>query len=652
MKQFKAPLLAILILLISNLAQAQVKKHALIVAIGNYPPETGWADISSLNDVPLIQHALEKQGFDDFHILKDEQATKKGILAEFDKLIRDCKPGDMVVVHISSHGQQIEDNNSDESDHLDEAIVAYGAPSEYDPLYHGENHLRDEELGAKLLQIREAIGPDGDLIVILDACHSGTGTRAKGKKRGGMPALVSPDFNKSDKQDEDVMMDNLPFSNVDVTKLSPVVVISASQADQVNFEYENAGSLSVAMSRSLENLNNETTYRELFSRVMKEMSLIAPNQTPSIEGIVDRVVFAGEPVVQENYYTVFNIRGKNLNLNGGQLTGIFEGTEVIVAESGTRSADSAEVLAAGSVISAEGSWSIVKLDKELKDKPVNYWVFVTKRSFGDNTVSVKLGDFNKKDFKTSISNRLSSSALIVMNDSPDFVIRQSAGNIDRVDLYRFDDGVLFQSNVEADELVDALANFAQGRFIKSVDLSDPDVDMSFEFVPVHLYRGMVDTSEKIDIKTFYRNGVLEVTEDDVVLIKVTNHGRKRAYYSIIDIQPDGVINPIIPDPEVGEDINELYIEPGDSHLIMTKFVEFGPPYGTEVFKLIAATEAIDFSPIITSRGEPEEKKEMSPFEEMFAESYSMGTRGGKVGKLSASDMSTFTLTFEIVKERQ
>ena len=38
-------------------------KHALIVAIGNYPePETnGWPVISSGNDVPLIKNALINQ---------------------------------------------------------------------------------------------------------------------------------------------------------------------------------------------------------------------------------------------------------------------------------------------------------------------------------------------------------------------------------------------------------------------------------------------------------------------------------------------------------------------------------------------------------------------------------------------------------------
>ena len=67
----------------------EVEKRALIIAVGNYPKETGWMDISSLNDVPLIQGALVNQGFDVNNILliTDAQATKKGILDAFDNFI-------------------------------------------------------------------------------------------------------------------------------------------------------------------------------------------------------------------------------------------------------------------------------------------------------------------------------------------------------------------------------------------------------------------------------------------------------------------------------------------------------------------------------------------------------------------------------------
>ena len=57
--------LIVLLLHVSITVQAQTKR-GLIVAIGDYP-ESGqspdWRDISSVNDIPLIRSALQKQGF-------------------------------------------------------------------------------------------------------------------------------------------------------------------------------------------------------------------------------------------------------------------------------------------------------------------------------------------------------------------------------------------------------------------------------------------------------------------------------------------------------------------------------------------------------------------------------------------------------------
>ena len=88
--------------------QAQTK-HALIVAIGDYKY---WEDISSTNDVPYIKNALLKQQFTaaNINILTDAKATKAGIENGFKSLIAKVRPGDIVLVHFSSHGEQIEDN--------------------------------------------------------------------------------------------------------------------------------------------------------------------------------------------------------------------------------------------------------------------------------------------------------------------------------------------------------------------------------------------------------------------------------------------------------------------------------------------------------------------------------------------------------------
>ena len=101
-------------LLIAGASVGQTKR-GLIVAIGDYGPGSKWRPISSLNDAPLVRSAMQKQGFDagNINVLKNESATKKNIIGALQDLAKNSKAGDIVIIHISSHGQQIEDDNGD-----------------------------------------------------------------------------------------------------------------------------------------------------------------------------------------------------------------------------------------------------------------------------------------------------------------------------------------------------------------------------------------------------------------------------------------------------------------------------------------------------------------------------------------------------------
>ncbi len=110
--------------------------------------------------------------------MTDKHATKKNIIQALQHLIKQLKAGDDVCLHFSCHGQQMEDDNGDEADELDEALIPYDAQSTYQKgIYEGENHLRDDELEKFLISIRQKIGIDGSVLITFDACHSGTANR-------------------------------------------------------------------------------------------------------------------------------------------------------------------------------------------------------------------------------------------------------------------------------------------------------------------------------------------------------------------------------------------------------------------------------------------------------------------------------------------
>src|SRR5215212_6441550 len=183
-----------------NCSIAQTK-HALIFAIGNYPAKNGWTTISSITDVSFIKTALARQGFEEKNIkvIQDAAATSQGVSGALKNLVNDAnvKAGDIVVIHFSSHGEQVQDDNNDETDGFDETIVTYNAVLprlSKDFQKDQAEYFRDDQFGNYINQLRSKLGRDGDVVVFMDACHSGTGTRGSAKVRGGQPPFVSKNF--------------------------------------------------------------------------------------------------------------------------------------------------------------------------------------------------------------------------------------------------------------------------------------------------------------------------------------------------------------------------------------------------------------------------------------------------------------------------
>ena len=173
--------------------QAQ-QKHALIVAIGDYPAHTNenlnWADLSAMNDVQLIKELLEKQAFDQKNVtyLLNKKATSTNLHQTFDSIIATLSNGDIFYFHFSGHGQQVGDLDpknfpnikyikQDEEDGLDETLVLYNAPQRYFEGYDFSEHYYDDQLNFHLSRIQEKLGSTGQVIVVIDACHSGSVTR-------------------------------------------------------------------------------------------------------------------------------------------------------------------------------------------------------------------------------------------------------------------------------------------------------------------------------------------------------------------------------------------------------------------------------------------------------------------------------------------
>lgn len=630
-------------------AEAQPIKHGLIIAIGSYPEETDWKPISSVNDIQLIRQALLRQGFTDIDSLKNESATKSGIIKSVESLINRVRPGDVVVLHISSHGQQIDDNNGDELDGYDEAIVAYGAPMYSDDGYAGEQHLRDEELGELLDRLREKLGKNGDLLVFLDACHSGTGTRGEEKARGGAaPIHVNNSIrNIREGEDHNALFESPGNTRGQSGPLAPMVVFSGASADERNFEYKGYGSLSVAISKCFDRLSKTTSYRAFWAEVLREMSVIAPNQTPAAEGEMDRELFGGRVLQTPQFYLIETLNNQYMTLQGGKLNGLFKGTELAIYPAGTIDIKNKAPLTTAVINFAEFNFAGANLQKALDGKPGNYWAFVTKQTLGDIKMNLRL-NVQPASLQTRI--KLSLDSLGLINWAGKDAEFELSGNENGLILSRVSDaGVVLDGLNPADDLSllhQRITRFLQGKFIKDLRLYDPSIQVELILEPVLVVnRRVVDT---LPVAGYMKDGMLHFKDGDQVRLKLINKGTSDAYITIVDIEPSGKMNVLVPNPRKGENPSDFKIAAGSTHIIDGKYVTIRKPSGLETFKVIASHTPLNLGPIIDSGGEMEHRGTERAVESLFRSSFKASTRGGDMGELLPdSEANTSSVVFRI-----
>src|SRR4029434_3790105 len=172
------PALIILIVL-GSVTSASAKDTALLIAITyRNAPDASLAKKTlpgTARDLTRMREVVQILGFEDVRSITDGQATYNGIRTALMDLSRSVKANDRVLIYYSGHGTRIQDNDGDEADGFDEALVPFDfSRSGVQPGQPGpSNLLRDDEFGELLRGI-----PSNRVFVLLDSCHSGTGTRA------------------------------------------------------------------------------------------------------------------------------------------------------------------------------------------------------------------------------------------------------------------------------------------------------------------------------------------------------------------------------------------------------------------------------------------------------------------------------------------
>lgn len=161
--------------------------RALLVGVNKY--KLPGSDLQGcVNDVTNVRDVLLKYfGFRvrDIRVLVDGRATKKAILDWLQWLVKGAAAGDRLLFHFSGHGSQIRDRDGDElKDRMDEILCPHDM--DWDGTF-----IVDDDFKVLFSSLPKGVR----LEVLLDCCHSGTGTReAMGLGQLPLEQTIRPRF--------------------------------------------------------------------------------------------------------------------------------------------------------------------------------------------------------------------------------------------------------------------------------------------------------------------------------------------------------------------------------------------------------------------------------------------------------------------------
>ena len=168
-------LLWLLLMSLIMVSETRGEDRALLVGVGRYSHFEEKLNGVSL-DIGMMQEIVHLMGFkrNEIKVLEHENASTAKVYDALEKwLINGAGPDDRVLFYFSGHGSQIPDENNDEADQFDEVLLLHDTAFREK---HGRQTLTgvllDDHLNHMLARMKSR-----NILIILDACHSGSATK-------------------------------------------------------------------------------------------------------------------------------------------------------------------------------------------------------------------------------------------------------------------------------------------------------------------------------------------------------------------------------------------------------------------------------------------------------------------------------------------
>lgn len=621
--------------------------YALLVGIDRYAPPIP-ALQGCANDINAIEDYLQNQIAGEWTLkqpkkLINQEATRQAIIDGFQQYLCQAGSDDIALFYYSGHGGQEKAPQEFwglEPDGLDETLVCY------DSRTLGNHDLADKELRYLLTQVAKK---NPRVIVILDCCHSGSGTRniLKGVR------LAPEDTRERDLSSfifaEDAIFNSflLTSEKIDQKKTGldlpkgKHILLAACRDYQYAMEYkgddgETRGAFSYFLLKSLEQTNGGLSYLDLARNIEALLKGKVQDQVPQLEATNPEDLkesFLGDAIPESpcyftlSYNTHSNDRG--WEIDGGIIQGIpkssstDETTLLAIFPVGSKLDDLKQVskaVAEVKVTKVLTQKSKVEMIQGLENLHENqsYWAVVTSLPLEPLKVylegeengivlaqkALEKANFGQKSlYIKSVANPTDADLHLLARDGQYWIIQDERPIVAPIPQQP---GYSEAAATEATQALEAIARWRNILNLKSPQRSEiksQDVEMEINLIGYEGEDGEITIDQDSDKSLTTASELrLEYKYEDgewkkpVIQIKLINHSNHKLYANVIDLAEDYSVavpffderGSVVLPAKIGEGVGIFEVFDDVTLFIPDEFLAQGITEYKDVFKLIVS----------------------------------------------------------------
>ena len=558
--------------------------YALLVGIDDYPAPVRKLD-GCVNDINAIENYLKTRVDSSQHgnikTLRNAEATRQAVIDSFEKHLTQAGKDDVVLFYFCGHGSQ--EPASPEFSYLErdgklETLVCWDSRT-------STRDLANKELRYLIAKVAER---NPHIVIVLDSCHSGSGTRDVEQKQKVRHTSADTRPRKIEEFifASDVALRSQKHGDSWDLPEGRHVLLAACQDREKASEYsgdgKTRGAFSYFLLDALNKTNSTLSYREFFKEVSSRVRSRIKDQTPRLEANIpddlDNLSFLGGSDIIKPREPFFTLRhnGKNWEIDGGAIHGFPKISNIpiklaLYSQGSTpdQMRQLPEAVGEAKVIEVLPDKSTVTFTKEPTNLTEDTILKASAISLPPPTIGVYLeGDSDALEQVRQQLQRVSP------GEKPSLYIREEhelakaqyrllAKGGQYVITKPSDDRPLVEPLKGYDKAFRAVKNLEHiARWTTTIDLANPESQIPANAVKVQIYRNGEEVKDPhLRLEYEYRNGNWQ---QPTFRVKLTNTYDQRLFCAILDVAEDYSVNvpPLFPQGELSYK-GGLWIEPGE-----------------------------------------------------------------------------------------